>query len=79
MYFYIPVSILSWCAIIGHVLFYSVTIKCLNYSSTIFWTPDVGYIRRPPQSSRLDGRTNEYCITNLKDSLQYSITALQQI
>ena len=38
MYFYIPVRRLIWCALIGHFVLYSITIKSLNF--TIFWTPD---------------------------------------
>ena len=38
MYFYMPVRRLIWCALTGHFLLYSITIKCLNF--TITWTPD---------------------------------------
>ena len=37
MYFYILVRRLIWSTLIGHFLLYSITIKCLNFTS--FWTP----------------------------------------
>ena len=34
----LPVTQLIWCALIGHFLLYSITVKCLNFTN--FWTPD---------------------------------------
>ena len=62
MYFYIPVRRLTWCALIGHFLLSSISIKYLHF--TIFWAPDeVG------DETNVWWVTN-FCTTNLITGLE---------
>ena len=60
---YIPVKRLSWCALIGHSLLYSLTIKCLNF--TIFWITD-----------EVSDETSVWLVTNF--CVTYLITTSKQ-